>query len=122
MDTIANFLNQLKTSAVVGKDQVETEYSRIRADILKVMKDNHYLVDYKVRSDKKMIDISLKKDMFTHLKRISTPGHRKYVRHSAIPRPLSGFGLVILSTPKGVISGKEARKIGTGGEVICEVW
>lgn len=122
MDTIANFLNQLKTSSVAGKENVVVRYSGLKLNILKVLKNNGYIVDYNLDDSKKFIEIIIRKDIFSHIKRISKPGQRIYTRSSHIPKPLSGYGLVILSTPRGVISGKEAKKMGLGGEIICEIW
>ncbi len=122
MDTIANFLNQLKTSSVAGKEKVVIRYSGLKLNILKVLKTNNYVVDFKVDESKDFIEITIRRDIFSHVKRISKPGQRIYTRSVHIPKPLSGYGLVILSTPKGVISGKEAKKLGVGGEIICEIW
>jgi small subunit ribosomal protein S8 len=122
MDTISNFLNQLKTSAGAGKENITVRYSGMKIRILKVLKNNGFVVDYTLDKDKVMIDIVLKPGIFTHVKRISKPGQRIYSTASHIPKPLSGYGLVVISTPKGVISGKEAKKLGLGGEVICEIW
>jgi len=122
MDTIANFLNQLKTSSQAGHENISVRYSGLKFNILKVLKDHGYVADYKSDSKKENISIVLKPKVFSHLKRISKPGRRVYSKASHIPKPLSGFGLVIVSTPKGVIGGKEAKKLGIGGELICEIW
>jgi len=122
MDTISNFLNQLKTSAGAGKENIAVYYSGMKMSLLKVLKNNGFVVDYSTDKDKKMIAITLKPGIFTHVKRVSKPGQRIYTKASHVPKPLSGYGLVIISTPKGVISGKEAKKLGLGGEVICEIW
>jgi len=122
MDPISNFLNQLKTSTFSGKEETVTRYSGLKLNILKVLKNHSYINDFQVDNGKNFITISLKKKVFSHLKTISKPGQRIYARSSEIPKPLSGFGLVIVSTPKGVIDGKAAKKLGVGGEIICEVW
>lgn len=122
MDTISNFLNQLKTSAAAGKEKITVRYSTFKLNILKVLKENEYVADYSADAKLEFIAISLKSHIFDHVKRVSRPGQRIYAKNSNIPKPLSGYGLVILSTPKGVISGKEAKKLGVGGEVICEIW
>lgn len=122
MDTISNFLNQLKTSSLAGKEQIVVRYSGHKFNILKVLKNNGYVLDFTTDKDKINIQITLKKNIFQHIKRISKSGQRIYSKTSHIPKPLSGYGLVIISTSQGVISGKEAKKLGLGGEVICEIW
>jgi small subunit ribosomal protein S8 len=99
-----------------------TRYSGLKKSILEVLKKHSYIVDFQVDDNKCFIAVTLKKDVFSHLKRISKPGQRIYARSKEIPKPLSGYGLVIVSTPHGVIDGKEAKRLGIGGEVICEVW
>lgn len=122
MDTISNFLNQLKTSAAVNKELIAVDYSGLKLNILKVLKDSGYIIDFQPDNNKKTISIQLKKNNFSHVKRISKSGQRIYTKASRIPKPISGYGLVIVSTPQGVKSGKEAKKLGIGGEVICEIW
>jgi len=99
-----------------------TRYSSLKKNILEVLKKHSYIIDFQVDSDKSFITVTLKKDVFSHLKRISKPGQRIYVQSKEIPKPLSGYGLVIVSTPRGVVDGKEAKRLGVGGELICEVW
>ena len=122
MDTIANFLNQLKTTSQAGRSSMTVRFSNLKFSMLKVLKNNGYVVDFMVDKDKKFIEVTLKNQVFEHVRRVSKPGRRVYAKATHIPKPLSGYGLVILSTPKGVVSGKEAKKLGLGGEILCEIW
>lgn len=101
---------------------MQVRFSGLKFDILKVLKESNYIIDFKADTKKEYITVQLKPNVFSHVRRISKPGQRIYSKSARIPRPLSGFGLVIVSTPKGVLGGKEARKLGIGGEVICEIW
>lgn len=125
-DPIADLIIRIKNAQAVNKEQIIVPYSKFKEAIVKVMKDNDFISDIeKIKDDKKDRDnlkITFTDKKITHLKRLSKPGQRKYINGGSIPRPLRGFGLVILSTPKGVISGDDARKMHIGGELICEVW
>lgn len=99
-------------------------FSKFKQAVLNVMKENGYIGSYKteVVDNKKILIVNLQESSIRHIRRLSKPGQRIYVTKKDIPRPLRGMGLVIISTPKGVISGFEAQKKNTGGELICEVW
>ena len=125
-DPIADLVIRIKNAQASKKEQVIAPYSKFKEAILKVMKEDGFITDYKKKKDTEqerynlIIDFSEKR--ITHFKRLSTPGQRLYIKGNKIPRPLRGFGLVIVSTPKGVLSGAKARKQNIGGELICEVW
>lgn len=128
MDTIANMLTTIKNAQAVRKVTIDVPASTFKNAILKILKEKGYIKDAKliIKNKKGNIKILLayqnKKGQIEHIKRISKPGLRVYVNYKKIPRPLSGLGLVILSTPKGVLEGEEARRKKTGGEIICEIY
>jgi small subunit ribosomal protein S8 len=129
MDPIANMFSSIKNSLASNRDDLVVNYSKIKKNILDNFKLNQYIYDYKIIEEKntrKKIKIILKnsnlKNTISHLKRISKPGLRVYVGYSDIPRVLGGFGDVVLSTPKGILNGKTAKKLKIGGEIICEVY
>lgn len=125
MDPISNMIAAIKNAMMARKQRVETAYSKINSSICQILKDKNVIAEFKVEEieGKKRIVILTKEDSkLYHIKRLSKPGHRVYVKSNDIPRPLSGYGFVIISTSKGVTIGNEARKLGLGGELICEVW
>ena len=132
-DPIADLLSGIKNAYLVDKEGIEVPYSKIKENLTKILVKKGYIKSSKSNppaggqsSNKKTLILTLKykdkKPVLTNIKRISKPGVRIYVKKEKIPRVLSGLGTVILSTPKGLMTGKEARKKGLGGEVICEIW
>ncbi len=125
-DPIADLVIRIKNSQAVNKEQVIVPYSKFKEEIVKVMRDNGFVSEIeKKKDDQKQRDnliIKFSDKKINHFKRLSKPGQRLYIKGNNIPRPLRGFGLVILSTPSGVLSGFDARKKRIGGELICEVW
>jgi len=125
-DPIADLVIRIKNAQASKKEQVTVPYSKFKEAIVKVMRENGFVTGYQKKKDAQkkrdnlIIEFTDKK--ITHFKRLSTPGQRLYIKGSNIPRPLRGFGLVIVSTPIGVLSGHDARKKRIGGELICEVW
>ncbi len=125
-DPIADLVIRIKNAQASKKEQVTVPYSKFKEAIVKIMKENGFVTKYHKKKDSQkerydlIIDFTEKK--VAHFKRLSTPGQRLYIKSSNIPRPLRGFGLVIVSTSKGVLSGYDARKKRLGGELICEVW
>jgi small subunit ribosomal protein S8 len=114
---------------MVYKESVEVPGSKIKEAIAEVLTREGYIKGYrvKVREGKRFLELYLKYSsngdrVITHLNRVSTPGRRVYVSKDKIPRVYSGLGICILSTPKGILTGKEAKRLGVGGEVICYVW
>ncbi len=134
MDTIANFLTQIRNAISAGHDNVNTPYSTVREQIAIILKQEGYIAEVTVDDSdtiKKRLLIELgyhyeagrgRTSTLQTIKRISKPGRRSYVSTKNIPRPLRGLGTVIVSTSQGILTGKEARKLGLGGEVICEIW
>lgn len=125
MDQTADLLIRIKNAAMVKKNEVTMPYSKMKEAILSILKDNGYIGEVSVHEDKskKFIKASLLSTKYpSHIRQISSPGHRIYIKAKDIKIPLRGFGLLILSTPSGIISAQEARKKGFGGEAICEIW
>lgn len=128
-DPIADYLTQIRNAVMAKHRVVEIPASNLKKDITKILFDKGYILSYKFEDDNKqgIIKIALKYHPETKapairsLKRVSTPGLRKYVDTNEIPRVLNGLGVAILSTSKGVISDKEARTLNVGGEVLCYV-
>ena len=128
-DPIADFLTCVRNACRAKHKKVDVPSSRIKTDIAKVMLEERFINNYKVITDKKqgILRLYLKYDqeeesVIKGLKRISTPGRRIYAPRSKIPRVQGNLGIAILSTSKGVMTNKEARRVGCGGEVLCYVW
>jgi small subunit ribosomal protein S8 len=128
-DPIADMLTRIRNGIQARHTQVEMPSSKIKVGIAKILKDEGYIKDYEVTKDvpQPVLRISLKytterQSVLSSLKRLSKPGLRRYTKRDSIPLVLGGMGLVIMSTPKGLMSGKEAYKRNLGGELICEVW
>ena len=127
-DPIADFLTRIRNSSCSGKRQISAPYSKIKIEIARILKEEGYISNFELDSngDFPVITIIPKlvnsTSAITGLKRISKPGLRKYVGSTQIPRVLSCMGISILSTPRGVITGREARKRNVGGELLAYVW
>ncbi len=129
-DPIADYLTRIRNAVMAKHKIVEIPASNLKQDITKILFDKGYILSYKFEEDNKQghIKIALKYHPETKtpaikkLERASKPGLRKYVGADEIPRVLNGLGVAILSTSKGVISDKEARKLNVGGEVLCYVY
>jgi small subunit ribosomal protein S8 len=120
-DTVSDFLTRLRNSSLSGKKVAKVRYSKMVTDIAEILKKEGFIIS--IDRDGNEMDIVLNSETpFTHIKRISKPGIRRYVKSSEIPTPRSGFGMVIISTPKGVLTGQQAKKQKVGGELVCEVW
>jgi small subunit ribosomal protein S8 len=128
-DPIADYLTRLRNAIMARKKVVEVPASGLKKDITRILYDKGYILSWKVEEDDKqgMIKIALKYDRTSRqsaireLTRVSSPGLRKYAHSGELPRVLNGLGVAIISTSKGVITDKEARTLGVGGEVICYV-
>lgn len=128
-DPIADFLTRIRNANMVYHETVEAPASKMKKAIAEILKEEGLIKDYEIIDDGKqgIIRIYLKygpnrERVITGLKRISRPGLRVYARKDSIPRVLGGLGIAILSTSKGIMTDKKARKLGIGGEVICYVW
>jgi len=128
-DPIADLIVRIKNAIMVSYDKVEVPSSKIKINIVKILKFEGYIRNYKIIKDstQDIIVIYLKynedkSSVIKDLKRISKPSCRVYSRYKKIPRVLNGLGINIVSTSKGVLTDREARKMGIGGEIICSVW
>ncbi len=124
-DPIADMLTRIRNSLVAGKDKVECPASKIKAAICRVLKDEGFIRSFKIVVKKKgdvRILIYLKEHAIVGLKRFSRPGLRQYRSYKQLPRVLSGLGVSIISTSKGILSSNEAKKYKLGGEILCTVW
>ena len=128
-DPIADALTVIRNANRVKKERVDVRASRIITEILKVLRQEKFIFDYRLIEDKKqgILRVYLSKASestrrISRIVRVSKPGLRNYTGKEEIPTVLSGLGICILSTPQGVMSGTEAKKRGIGGEVICKVW
>jgi len=129
IDPIGDLLTRIRNAYLARILEVRIPYSRVKADILKILKKNKYITDYEVISDennKQSILVTLNNVRDTKyvptLKRISRPGQRIYVGSKDIKKSRNGHGIYIVSTPKGVVTGYEARSLNVGGELLCEVF
>lgn len=129
-DPIADYLTRIRNAAAAKHRVVEIPASNLKKEMTKILFDKGYILNYKFEDDDKqgIIKIALKyngskkEPAFRSLERVSKPGLRKYADSGNLPRVLNGLGVAILSTSKGVISDKEARNLGVGGEVLCYVY
>lgn len=128
-DPVADMLTRIRNANVVKHERLELPASKLKAEIADILKREGYVRDYEVIEDKKqgVLRIFLKygsseERVITGLKRISKPGRRVYAKANEVPRVLNGLGTAIVSTSKGVLSDREARKQAVGGEVLAYIW
>ncbi|MFO0614403.1 MAG: 30S ribosomal protein S8 [Polyangiaceae bacterium] len=129
-DPIADMLTRIRNAALARHDRTEVPASKLKHAVAKILKDEGYIADVRTNEGEgleKKLTIVLKygqdrTSAIDGVKRVSRPGRRVYVRHDRIPRVLSGLGISILSTSRGLVSDREARRLKIGGELLCEVW
>ncbi|HPD89758.1 MAG: 30S ribosomal protein S8 [Anaerovoracaceae bacterium] len=128
-DPIADMLTRIRNANTVGHETVDIPASKIKKSIAAILTDEGYIKGYDVIEDDKqgVIRITMKygqdkERVISGIKKISKPGLKVYAKANEVPKVLGGLGIAIISTSNGVISDKEARKLGVGGEVICYVW
>ena len=133
-DPIADMLTRIRNAVMAGQVVTAMPSSKMKTAIAKILKDEGFIKDYEVvdgeRSSHKVLRIRLKyigerrnrHPVLTGLERVSRPGRRVYTGKKNIPWVLSGMGIAIVSTPKGIMTGQKARKLGVGGEIVCKVW
>ncbi|SHO44946.1 30S ribosomal protein S8 [Desulfopila aestuarii] len=128
-DPLADMLTRIRNAVMAKFEVVVMPASKTKANIAKVLKEEGFISDYQVSQEgvQGTLTITLKygpnkEPVINGIKRISKPGLRKYAKAGAIPKVLSGLGVSIISTSKGIITDKSARTLNTGGEIICEVW
>ena len=127
-DPIADLLARVRNAGAAQKQEMFVPYSKIKAEIVRILKEEGYITDYSVDTEaahpriKITNKIANRASAITGLKRVSRPGLRRYVGADEIPRVLGGMGVAILSTPRGVLSGREAKKQKVGGELLAYIW
>jgi len=128
-DPIADMLTRIRNAINRRHASVDIPHSKMKESIAQILQDEGFIQRYEIVPDGRFqaIRVHLKyaegrRPVLTHLKRLSTPGRRLYAGSAQIPRALGGMGIVIVSTPRGVLTGTRARRENVGGELICEVW
>jgi small subunit ribosomal protein S8 len=128
-DSVADFLVRIKNGQKARFEKVDIPASHLKADLARILQEEGYIKTFKVIKDNKqgIIRVSLKyidnrDGAITGIKRVSKPGRRVYVGHEDIPKVLNGLGISIISTSRGVMTDRTARKEGVGGELVCSVW
>jgi small subunit ribosomal protein S8 len=133
-DPIADMLTRIRNGILIGQAVVAMPTSKIKAEIARILKEEGYIDGYEVVEAEGSITATLRirlkyvgerrqrQPVITGLERISRPGRRVYTPKQEIPWVLSGMGIAILSTPKGIMTGQRARQLGVGGEILCKVW
>lgn len=125
-DSIADLLTRIRNGYLARLHEVTVPFSKMRGEILRILKKNGYIVDYKLAENNRSFSVQLedvrKTKYVPSFRRISRPGQRIYVKSADIRKSRNGVGIYILSTPKGVITGYEAHSLGVGGELLCEIY
>ena len=134
IDPIADMLTRIRNAVMAGHALVAMPSSKLKIEIAKIMKDEGFLEGFEVadteQSSHKVLRLKIKyvgerrerRPVISGIERVSKPGRRIYSKKQDIPWVLSGIGVAILSTPKGVMTGARARQLGVGGEILCKVW
>ncbi|HET9742073.1 MAG TPA: 30S ribosomal protein S8 [Terriglobales bacterium] len=128
-DPVADLLTRIRNAINARQQKLDVPASKLKTEIARILKEEGYLSNYKATEEngRKLLRLYIRYGSnndaaITNLARVSRPGCRVYVGHNEIPRVLGGLGISILTTPKGVMTGRQARKTGVGGEILCEVW
>jgi small subunit ribosomal protein S8 len=133
-DPISDMLTRIRNGILAGHTLVAMPSSKLKVAIADILKEEGFIEDHEVVDDDmsgfKVLRLHLKyigsrrerRSVISGLERVSSPGRRIYAKRTEIPWVLSGLGVAILSTPKGVMSGRRARQLGVGGEILCKVW
>ena len=128
-DPIADFLTRVRNAIHAAHETVDIPASKLKTEIARILKEEGYIMNFKVAEEgpKRTIKIYLKYannnlPVISHIERVSRPGCRVYVGRTDIPRVLGGLGINILTTPRGVMTGRHAHKENVGGELLCQIW
>ena len=127
-DPIADMLTRVRNALAARHPKVDVPASKLKAEIARILKEEGYIANFKVAEEdgKRTIKIYLKysdnQPVISRIERVSRPGCRVYVGQKEIPRVLGGMGINILTTPRGVMTGRDAHRERVGGEILCEVW
>lgn len=127
-DPISDFLSRWKNSSNARQEQFSAPYSKIKSEIARLLQEEGYIWSYEVNTSSDKPEIIVKNKfqgrtpVLNNLRRMSKPGRRMYVSVTDVPRVLNGLGIAILSTPKGLMTGHQAKKQNVGGELLATVW
>jgi small subunit ribosomal protein S8 len=128
-DPLADMLTRIRNAGMVRYETVDVPMSNLKVGVAKVLREEGYINDYEIIEDNKQgtLRIMLKygpndERVISGIRRVSKPGLRQYVKADDIPKVMSGLGISILSTSKGIITDREARRLRVGGEILCEAW
>ena len=128
-DPLADMLTRIRNAGMVRYETVDVPMSNLKVDVAKVLREEGYIENYEIIEDKKQgtLRITLKygpndERVISGIRRVSKPGLRQYVKADDIPKVMSGLGISILSTSKGIITDRDARRLRIGGEILCEAW
>jgi small subunit ribosomal protein S8 len=133
-DPISDMLTRIRNGVMAGHALIAVPSSKLKVEIAKIMKDEGYLEGFEIVEGEQSIEKTLRlkikyvgerrarRPVISGVERVSKPGRRVYTKKQDIPWVLSGIGVAILSTPKGVMTGARARQLGVGGEILCKVW
>jgi small subunit ribosomal protein S8 len=128
-DPVADFLTRIRNAIRAKHQKVDVPASKLKLELARILKEEGYIANYKATEEQghKLVRVYLKYGpdeaaTISNVTRVSRPGCRVYVGRNDIPRVLGGMGINILTTPKGVMTGRQARKEGVGGELLCEIW
>jgi small subunit ribosomal protein S8 len=129
MDSLSDLLTRIRNGVKSKKREVNMPAFRLGIEVVKILKEEGYVKNYKVLDDKKqgILNVTLKytednRSVISGLKRVSTPGCRIYCTRDSVPKALDGLGLVLVSTSRGVLTGRACEDTGVGGEVLCSIW
>jgi small subunit ribosomal protein S8 len=129
MDSLSDLLTRIRNGVKSKKREVNIPSFRLGIEVVKILKEEGYIKNYKVIDDKKqgILNVTLKytednRSVISGLKRVSTPGCRIYCTRDSVPKALDGLGVVVVSTSRGVMTGKACEEQGAGGEVLCSIW
>jgi len=129
MDSISDLLTRIRNGAKSKKREVNIPSFRLGVEVVKILREEGYVKNYKVIDDSKqgILNVTLKysednKSVISGIKRVSKPGCRIYCTKDSVPKILDGLGLVIVSTSRGVLTGRSCEELGAGGEVLCSIW
>ncbi len=133
-DPIADMLTRIRNGVLIGQSAVAMPNSKIKVEIARILKEEGYIESFEVVTVENQLQPTLRvrlkyvgerrqrQAVITGLERVSRPGRRVYTQKQEIPWVLSGMGIAILSTPKGIMTGQRARQLNVGGEILCKVW
>ena len=127
-DPVADMLTRIRNACTAGHRRVDMPVSKLKTEVARLLRDNHYIADYKLLDDsgRGVLRLYLKyhneQSVIRELRRVSSPGLRRYVKCRELPRVRNGLGMAIVSTPRGLMSDKDARARNLGGELLAVVW